>query len=217
MLLTAPAKPKLRGISHLIAFVFALALATFLIFFARPGLSRFAISVYAVTLACMFGVSALYHVPHWQPKTRKFLKRLDHATIFIFIAGSYTPLCLLVLDSTKGILYLKLVWTVALLGVAQSIFWIKAPKLISFGIYFLLGWILVPIFPGMIKTVGTETVLLILMSGITYTAGALIYGFRRPDPWPKTFGYHEIFHLLVIIGVAAYVFAILRMVYQLKI
>jgi hemolysin III len=113
--------------------------------------------------------------------------------------------------------YLKLVWTVALLGVAQSIFWIKAPKLISFGIYFLLGWILVPIFPGMIKTVGTETVLLILMSGITYTAGALIYGFRRPDPWPKTFGYHEIFHLLVIIGVAAYVFAILRMVYQLKI
>jgi len=194
------AKPSLRGISHFYAGIVAVIAGTILVLLASPPRAQVAGSIYSVSLAAMFGASALYHLHRWGPRIDLWLRRLDHATIFIFIAGSYTPFCLLALGSQSGGVLLALVWTVAGLGILLALLWIHAPQWIAGTIYVAMGWMVVPFLPGLAAAVGPLGIALLFAGGICFTVGAVIVGLRRPDPLPAVFGYHEVFHALVIAG-----------------
>jgi hemolysin III len=190
-------KPLLRGVSHEIA-AFVAALGGLALVRAAPtARAALAAAVYAVTLTGLFAVSALYHRPTWQPRGRAVMRRLDHSAIFLLIAGTYTPFCLL-LGGSRGFWLLVAVWSGAALGVVQAVFWLQAPKAILAAACVTLGWIIVPLLPQLRVAVGGTGVLLLLAGGLAYTAGAAVYALRRPDPAPRVFGYHEVFHALVI-------------------
>jgi hemolysin III len=159
----------------------------------------------------MFGVSALYHLPTWSPRGRLFLRRLDHAAIFVLIAGTYTPLCL-VLPPSRGLTLLAFVWTGAVFGVVQATIWPDAPKYVSIPIYLGLGWAVTPLVPAVRDAVGTGGLVGLAAGGLAYSAGAVIYWLRRPDPFPSVFGYHEVFHLLVIAAAACHLAVILPVI-----
>lgn len=196
-------KPLLRGVSHEIAAGVALAGWIVLAVVAAPGQARIAAHVYGASLFTLFVVSALYHRPTWRPRARLFMRRLDHAAIFLLIAGTYTPFCLLLPPAT-GQRLLAVVWAGAAAGVLQSLLWVRAPKVLSAGVYVLLGWIVVPVLPALRAAVGGGAIGLLLGGGVLYTLGALVYAARRPDPFPRVFGYHEIFHALVIAAAACH-------------
>jgi hemolysin III len=190
-------KPLLRGVSHEIA-AFVAALGGLALVRAAPSArAALAAGVYGVTLTGLFAVSALYHRPTWQPRGRAVMRRLDHSAIFLLIAGTYTPLCLL-LGGSRGFWLLIVVWSGAGLGVVQAVFWLRAPKAILAAACVALGWIIVPLLPQLRAAVGGAGVLLLLAGGLAYTAGAAVYALRRPDPAPRVFGYHEVFHALVV-------------------
>lgn len=205
-------KPTWRGVSHQIAFFVAIAAGAGLIAFARGPLAVAATGVYAVTLAALFGVSALYHRVDWDEKKRLFMKRLDHSTIFVFIAGSYTPLCLVALGGTTGRTLLALAWAGAGLGVAQSILWPKAPKALKASLYVALGWLSTAYMPSIAQAVGMPVVAALVAGGLLYSVGAAVYATQRPDPLPAVFGYHEVFHALVIAACACHFAAIAHLV-----
>jgi len=195
--LDAHEKPLLRGVSHEIA-AFVAALAGFALVRAAPSARAAAgAAVYAATLTTLFAVSALYHRPTWKPRARALLRRFDHSAIFLLIAGTYTPFCLL-LGGRAGLLLLAAVWSGAALGVAQAIFWLHAPKPLLAALCVALGWMIVPLLPQLRAAVGTSGVALLFAGGLAYTAGAIVYATRRPDPAPRVFGYHEVFHALVV-------------------
>jgi len=145
----------------------------------------------------ILGISALYHRPTWEPKARAWMRRLDHSMIYVFIAASITPFALLVLDGGMAWAALAIAWGGALLGVLLSVLWVNAPKWLTVIIYIALGWVGVICVPQILDALGWWAILGLLLSGILYTAGAIIYATGRPDPAPKTFGYHELFHSLV--------------------
>ncbi|NDD28683.1 MAG: hemolysin III [Proteobacteria bacterium] len=205
-------KPRLRGVSHLWATVAAIVAGAVLVALASSGRARLAGTVYSVSLATMFGVSALYHVPTWSPGVRQWLRRLDHASIFLFIAGSYTPFCLLALR--QGEVLLGLAWLGAGLGILQALFWIGAPRVLSASIYLALGWMVVPYLSTLTRAIGGSGVALVGAGGVCFTVGAVIYTMRRPDPLPATFGYHEIFHALVIAGCVLQGCVVARLIMQ---
>lgn len=194
-------KPLLRGVSHEIAAVVALAASVALVAAAAPGRARLAAGIYGASLVALFTISALYHRPTWSPRQRLFWRRLDHAAIFLLIAGTYTPLCLL-LGGTAGFTELAVVWGGAALGVGQSVFWPTAPKPLIAAVYVALGWVVVPVTPALSRTLGAPALALLLAGGVAYTVGAVVYAVRRPDPFPRVFGYHEIFHALVVVAAA---------------
>ena len=191
-------KPTLRGVSHQYAF-FVVALAGMALVYLAPN-ARAAVTagVYAASLATLFGASALYHRPTWGPLARQRLRRVDHAAIYLLIAGTYTPICVLALPMPESLWLLVAVWTGAALGVLQSLFWVHAPRWISAALYVGLGWLVVPALPALLRGAGVSGIGLLLAGGITYTVGAVVYALRRPDPLPRVFGYHEVFHALVI-------------------
>lgn len=168
-----------------------------------------ATAVYSLSLCTLFGVSALYHRPTWSPESRMFMRRLDHSAIFILIAGTSTPICLLAIPDAGGFHLLSIVWAAAALGVVQSLFWVTAPKWLAAVLYLVMGWLAAPYMPEMKSALGIERVALILIGGLIYSVGALVYAFKKPNPWPKYFGYHEIFHLLVIVAAALH-FVVIR-------
>jgi hemolysin III len=203
MAIDAPAlraKPKLRGVSHQFASLVALLAGVALVLQAADARAAFAASVYAASLVTLFSVSALYHVPTWAPAARQRMRRLDHASIFVLIAGTYTPICVLGLPPETGERLLYMVWGAAAAGVLQTIFWVHAPKPLSASLYVLMGWVLLPYASPVWHSLGTAGIGLILLGGFFYTAGAIIYALRRPDPVPAVFGYHEVFHVLVILA-----------------
>ena len=200
-------KPKLRGLSHLVAVAAALAGWGVLLNAAPSTRATVAASIYGASLAVMFGLSALYHLPTWSPARRRFLRRLDHAAIFLLIAGTYTPLCLQ-LGPTRGLGMLTFVWTGAVFGILQAVLYPDAPKYVGIPIYLALGWAIVPLIGSVRAAVGGDGLLLLSAGGIAYSGGAVIYWLRRPDPFPTVFGYHEIFHLLVI-AAAGFHFAVI--------
>lgn len=196
-------KPLLRGVSHQIAFFLAFPLGYWLLSQAASPPARLCAIVYGVSLLALLGISALYHRKHWQPAARAKMKRLDHANIFLFIAGSYTPITVVGVGGAFGKLLCAVLWTGAVLGVLQTVFWPTAPRWLHVGIYVVLGWTGALGLPGEWRNLGPQVVALHVGGGIIYTLGALTYARKRPNPFPKVFGYHEVFHLLVLIACGA--------------
>jgi len=195
-------KPVLRGRSHEYAFVVAITLAPIMIV-AAPGIvPRFVVALYVAAIAGLFGISALYHRVDWAPAARVRMKRLDHSMIFIAIAGTYTPIAAFALSPSVARVVLPIVWGGALLGIATRNLWPDAPKPLTAAPYVAVGWVAVFVMVDMWRSLGVAGFTLVSVGGLLYTAGAGIYAFRRPNPWPRLFGYHEVFHLLVIGGAA---------------
>ncbi len=203
-----PEIPSLRGVTHLYAFYCATVAAACLIVLAPGGVARGAGAVYGVGLCALFGGSALYHRWRWNPRWRPILQRIDHSTIFIFIAASYTPVCLLVLSGTLRWAVLATVWVGALGGVTLSLAWISAPRALASACYVALGWVAVIAFPQLASSLPPVPVILIGAGGVLYTAGAVIFAFQRPNPWPRVFGFHEIFHVFVVLAAVAHFVAL---------
>lgn len=197
-------RPRLRGVMHAWAFWFALAAGVVLIVMAPDATARIAAAIYSVGLCALFGGSGLYHRWRWNPRWRPLLRRIDHSTIFLFIAASATPPALLVLEGTLQITVLACVWFGAAAGIAFTLFWIEAPRWLVAGSYLLVGWMGVLGVPQFIDRLPLVPLLLLAVGGVLYTVGAVIYAARRPDPWPRVFGFHEVFHTLVVLAAIAH-------------
>jgi hemolysin III len=195
----APGKPLLRGVSHEIAAVAALAAWIGLTLAAPSPRARAAALVYGASLVALFTISALYHRPTWTPRARLLWRRLDHSAIFLLIAGTYTPFCLLV-GGRAGHALLAVVWAGAAAGVVQAVAWPTAPKPLVAAVYVMLGWIVIPVLPSLRLDLGPGFIALLAAGGIAYSLGAAVYALRRPDPFPRVFGYHEVFHALVVVA-----------------
>ncbi len=211
---TIPAKlkPLLRGHFHQAAFFFALGACMMLLINTTSGPSFLTAFVYSLSLVAMFGISALYHRGIWTDRPKAFLRRLDHAAIFVLIAGSATPIFVLAVGGTEGNELVFGIWASAAVGVVQAVFWTRAPKVVSIGLYIFCGWYSAPYIPEIRAKLGAGSVYLLLAGGLVYTVGALIYGFKRPNLVPKVFGYHELFHLLVIIAATLHFIVVVRLV-----
>ena len=192
--------PRLRGVTHAYPFFVALIAAALLIVLTPGGAPRMAAAIYGVGLCALFGGSGLYHRWRWNPRWRPVLRRVDHSTIYLFIAASYTPVGWLVLSGTTQWIVLITVWSGALAGVTISVAWINAPRFVCAICYVALGWVAVVAFPQMHAELPTVAIVLMGAGGVLYTIGAVIYALGRPNPWPKVFGFHEIFHVFVILA-----------------
>jgi hemolysin III len=190
------------------AFFVSLATGTLLVLLAATTKASLAVGIYAASVSALFGVSALYHRFTWTPPVRRRMRRLDHSMIFLLIAGTYTPVGLLVLNGTPATVVLAVVWGGAVAGIVLELAWTTAPRWLGGTVYLALGWVAVVAMPQLFAQLGMTGGLLILAGGLIYSAGAAVYALRRPDPVPAVFGYHELFHLLVIGGVAAHFLAI---------
>jgi hemolysin III len=205
-----PPKPRLRGVSHQFAAVAAAGAGAVLLTLATTPTAVAATAVYVVTLAVMFGVSAVYHRVDWSPAAEARLRRLDHAAIFLVIAGTYTPLAVLAIGGDVGRRLLALAWAGAALGVVRATLWTRAPRTLAALLYVALGWVAVGYVAELRAGVGLAGVILLAAGGILYTVGALVYALRRPDPRPAVFGYHEVFHALTIAAGACHFAVVLR-------
>jgi hemolysin III len=196
-------RPRLRGVLHQWAFVVSLAAGVCLVLGAGSVRARVAVAVYALSVAALFGTSALYHRVDWRTiGARRWMRRLDHTMIFVLIAGTYTPFGLLVLHGTVALVILIAVWSAALAGAVFKLVWIDAPGWLAAALYISIGWIAVIALPDLVDRLGIGAVLALALGGILYSVGGVIYARRRPDPAPAVFGYHELFHLLVIAAAA---------------
>jgi hemolysin III len=191
--------PRLRGVFHQYAFFAALAAGVVLVVLADGVLERFAVWVYATALAVMFGASALYHRFPWRSaEARLRARRLDHAMIFVFIAGTYTPFALLAFSGPVQVIVLVSVWAGAFIGLALELAWIESPRWTSAVAYLAVGWVGVMAAPQLFPALGVEAAVLVIVGAGLYTLGALTYATTWPNPFPATFGFHEVFHVLVI-------------------
>jgi hemolysin III len=195
-------KPRLRGVSHQWAFFVSLGAGAALVLAASGTRAVVAMSIYAISLSAMLGTSALYHRVTWTPDVRRWMRRLDHTMIFVFIAGTYTPFALLVMHGTLATLVLIVVWTTALAGLVLNLVWISAPYWFTTVVYMSTGWVAIVTLPQLWNEIGPVGVGMIALGGALYSAGAVVYARRKPDPRPEVFGYHEIFHVLVIAAAA---------------
>ena len=195
-------KPRLRGVSHQWAFFASLGAGVALILAASGTTAVIAMSIYAFSLSAMLGTSALYHRVTWTPEVRQWMRRLDHTMIFVFIAGTYTPFALLVMHGTLANVVLITVWAMAVGGLILNLVWIHAPYWVTSVIYLGTGWVAIVSLPQLWNEIGPVGVGLIALGGVLYSAGAVVYARRKPDPRPQVFGYHEIFHVLVIAAAA---------------
>lgn len=202
-------KPLMRGVLHQVGFFVALAAGALLVALS-PG-ARGACAVYAVSLAAMLGASAAYHRPTWSPRKRAWMRRLDHAAIFVLIAGTATPLAQ-ALPGDARTRFLLVMWAGAALGVVRALVWIQAPKWVVAVLALLLGWASLPFLPQLARALGGVTLACVAAGGVAYTLGALAYAFKRPNPWPRHFGYHEVFHALVVLAAVFHFVAVVRAV-----
>jgi hemolysin III len=195
-------RPRLRGVFHQYAFILAVVAGVLLVAAANTGRAQLAVGIYGVSLVAMFGSSALYHRSAWTPAQRRRLRRLDHSMIYALIAGTYTPFGLLALSGGWRVGVLTVVWTGALAAIVLTVIWTDGPTWVAPVIAVTLGWVGIVALPQLVDAVGVVAVVLVFAGGILYTSGSLVYARRRPDPVPAVFGYHELFHTLVIAAAA---------------
>ena len=196
-------QPRLRGVLHQWAFPAALAAGAGLVLEANSPRARVATLIYALSVAGLLGTSALYHRVQWRSLTaRRWMRRLDHTMIFVLIAGSYTPFALLTLHGTLGLVILVAVWTAALAGAVFKLVWIDAPGWLIASSYIAIGWVALAAAPDLTAHLGVIAVSALALGGVLYSAGGIIFALKRPDPVPAVFGYHEVFHLLVLVAAA---------------
>lgn len=198
----------MRGTLHQAAFMVALVVGSLFIAYADGGRRRVAASVFAGSVVAMLGASALYHRVTWSPRMRPWMRRIDHAGIYLLIAGSYTPVGLLSLHGTLQHVTLAIVWAGAAVAIVLKFVWVDAPKWLAAVTGIALGWAGVAALPQVAHTAGITPVVLLAVGGLAYTAGAIVYATRRPDPVPHVFGYHEVFHALTLVAVACQYVAI---------
>jgi hemolysin III len=196
----AYAKPRLRGWLHLVTSPIALASGLVLVVLAPTGPATLAAAAYVVTAVVLFTTSAIYHRGSWSPRVDQWLRRLDHANIFLLIAGSYTPFAVLALRGDTRIAVLAAVWSVALAGVVFRVAWVSAPRWLYVPLYIGLGWAAAFVVPQLLHGVGVTAFVLMAVGGFCYTLGGVVYALRRPDPSPRWFGFHEVFHALTVVG-----------------
>jgi hemolysin III len=194
-------RPLLRGALHGVAFIASLGVGALLVVFSRESRVLPA-TVFACSAALMLGTSTLYHRVTWRPRARMWMRRADHAGIFLLIAGTYTPVALISLRGAWGITVLAVVWSGAVAATVSKFCWVDAPKWLSALLGLALGWIGVIVLPRFAHDEGIAPVILLAAGGLAYTAGALVYALKRPDPFPRVFGYHELFHALTIVALA---------------
>ena len=209
---TAAHKPALRGVQHQWAAVVAACAGAWLIATAPNLESRIAVAIYGASLVLLLVISAVYHRFTWPHRTRMWLRRADHASIFLLIGGTYTPVALLCLDPPTNWNLLTLVWSGAAVGILVSLFWPMAPKVVSAVIALAVGWTIVPYFSRIQRNLTDVELTLIVIGGLAYTVGALVYALKRPNPWPRTYGYHEIFHTLTLVGAGLHLIAVVSIV-----
>lgn len=195
-----PVKPKLRGVFHEYAFFVSIGCGVALVLAASDARARLAASIYAGAVTALLGTSALYHRVTWRPRARRWMRRLDHSMIFVMIAGTYTPVALLALKGSLANVILIVLWCGALGGVVFKLLWIDAPKWLFAAVYVVLGLVTAAVFGELPAAIGWLGVTGLAGGGLLYVIGAVVYASGRPDPWPKVFGYHEVFHTLVLVA-----------------
>ncbi|MFL5830391.1 MAG: hemolysin III family protein [Solirubrobacteraceae bacterium] len=200
--------PRLRGVSHAVASVLAVAAAVVVVALAPSGSTSVALGVYGLGLIALFAGSALYHRWPGSSRFKPLLQRIDHSTIYAFIAASYTPIAVVLLHGAVAWVILLVAWTGAACGVAFALGWVDAPRSVVAGSYLALGWIALIALPQLFEHLSLVPLVLLGGGGLLYSAGAIVYASQRPDPWPHTFGFHEVFHALVIVAAAAQYVAI---------
>ena len=217
-------KPKLRGWLHLGVAPLTLAAGIVLVALSPTTASRIGSAVFTGSALVLFSVSAIYHTGTWSPRTWAFLRRFDHANIFLLIAGSYTPFSLLLLEGTQRVALLTTVWSGAVLGVLFRVFWTDAPRWLYVPIYIAMGWAAVFFIPSFLDGatdlggvgLGVAIFVMILVGGALYTFGGVVYGFKRPNPWPRWFGFHEVFHTFTILAFVSHYVGVSMATYALR-
>lgn len=219
----ADVKPRLRGWLHLVNVPLTLAAGIVLIVLSPTAPTRVGSAVYAGSALLLFTISAIYHRGTWSPRLHGFWKRFDHANIFLLIAGSYTPFSMLLLQGRDRTVMLTVVWVGAILGMLFRIFWTNAPRWLYVGLYLALGWAAIAFFPGFVEGasglgvgIGTAVLVLVAVGGLLYTLGGIVYGLKRPNPWPRWFGFHEVFHSFTILAFAAHYVGVSLATYSLR-
>lgn len=201
-------KPRLRGWIHAVLAPLALAYGVVLVALAPAGAARVSTTVFAAATVLLFGTSAVYHRGTWSPRVAAVLRRLDHSNIFLVIAGTYTPLAVLLLPEATARLLLLVVWGGAVAGIGMRVLWLAAPRWLYVPIYVALGWVAVAFLPAFARSGGVAVMWWVIAGGIAYTLGALVYGLKRPNPSPRWFGFHEIFHTGTLLGYACHAVAV---------
>lgn len=205
-------KPVLRGHFHQGMFFISLGACAVLITLSKNNLELVSMIVYSLAVLIMFGISTIYHRITWTPEQRQLMKRFDHAGIYIMIAGSFTPVCLLVLQEETGKNLLLFIWIIAIFGILQSIFFVNLPKMVSALLYIGMGFLILPYLSLLIPGLGALNVSLLIAGGVAYVIGAIAYGLKKPVFRPNIFGYHEFFHIMVSIGAILHFVMIYRLV-----
>lgn len=204
-------KPALRGVLHHSAAWCAFGAGSVLVAMAATPRAAIAAAVYSFSLVALFAISAVYHRVQWNARARAWMRRADHASIFLLIAGTYTPVALLGIGGNDGRTLLIMIWSGAAAGVLLSLFWVNAPKPLTAAVAVAVGWTITP-YIGEVRRLLGDQLGLILAGGLAYTVGAIIYAAKRPNPWPRVFGYHEVFHALTIVGALLHFAVIVRIV-----
>ncbi|MCA2977284.1 MAG: hemolysin III family protein [Myxococcaceae bacterium] len=207
--LAPPPKPLLRGVFHQVGFFVAVVAGVGLVLEAPGASVKLACAAYAASLSLLLGTSALYHRPTWAPRARARMRRADHSAIFVLIAGTYTPMAM-TLPPAQAKAMLTVAWGGALLGVLRAIFWVNAPKWLVAVLALAMGWVALLYLPTIGGITGPGVLAWMALGGVLYSVGAVIYAVRRPNPWPKTFGYHEVFHALILVAAACHFVAVVQ-------
>jgi hemolysin III len=205
-------KPRWRGASHAVAAIVFPVLGAVLVAVAHTTAARWAALVYSIGVTAMYVTSACYHRGHWKPSVRRRLRRLDHSMILVGIAATYTPVAVVGLDTRSARIMLGVVWPLALAGIVVQMLWLSAPRWLVAGLYVVIGWTALAFVPVLWHRLGVATFSLIICGGVVYSVGALVYSTRRPDPMPAVFGFHEVFHALVILAGLIFYAAIVRVI-----
>lgn len=207
----AIAKPMWRGWIHTVSAPLAVVLGTLLLAFTDSARAVGAVVVFTACSIVLFGVSAVYHRGTWGPRAKALLRRFDHANIFLLIAGTYTPIAMLGLQKDHGAILLTIAWSVAVAGIVFKVFWMGAPRILSVALYLGMGWMAV-MYLGELLDASVAMMVLVAVGGLVYTAGAVMYAAKRPNPWPQRFGFHEFFHAATLIAWLCHWVAILLIV-----